>query len=92
LAAVLQRSRLQIGADSGVLHLAMALDVPTLTMFRDYVGIKEWMPVGEQHRHFVAQCRCLKENQTDCLAAGKASCLASISVGKVAEEALRQLR
>ncbi|HTA30551.1 MAG TPA: glycosyltransferase family 9 protein [Candidatus Cybelea sp.] len=92
LAAVLQRSRLQIGPDSGVLHLAMALGVPTLGIFRDHVGMKEWMPVGEQHRHLVAQCRCLKENRADCLAAGKASCLASISVAQVAEEALRQLR
>jgi ADP-heptose:LPS heptosyltransferase len=92
LAAVLQRSRLQIGCDSGVLHLAMALGVPTLTVVRDHVGLKEWMPVGEQHRQFVAQCRCLKENRTDCLAAGKASCLASISVEQVAEEAPRQLR
>jgi heptosyltransferase I len=92
LAAVLQRSRLQIGADSGVLHLAMALGVPTLTVFRDYAGLKEWTPVGEQHRQFVAPCRCLKENRADCLAARKASCLASISVGQVAAEALRQWR
>ncbi len=92
LAAVLQCSRLQIGGDSGVLHLAMALGVPTLGVFRDHAGMKEWMPVGEPHRHFVVECRCLTENRTDCLAAGKASCLASISVAQVAEEALRQLR
>jgi heptosyltransferase I len=92
LAAILQRSRLQIGADSGVLHLAMALGVPTLTVFRDYVGLKEWMPVGEQHRQFVAGCRCIKEDRTDCLTTGKASCLASISAGQIAEEALRQWR
>jgi ADP-heptose:LPS heptosyltransferase len=92
LAAVLQRSRLQIGGDSGVLHLAMALGVPTLTVFRDHAGLKEWLPVGEQHRHFVAACRCLEENRTDCLAAGKAACLASITAGQVAEVALRQLR
>jgi len=92
LAALLQRSRLQIGADSGVLHLAMALGVPTLTVFRRYDGLTEWMPVGEQHRHFVAECRCLNENRADCVQAGKAACLASISAGQVATEALRQLR
>jgi ADP-heptose:LPS heptosyltransferase len=92
LAAVLQRSRLHIGADSGVLHLAMALGVPTLGMFREHAGLKEWMPIGEQHRHCVAQCRCLTDHRTDCLLAGKASCLAAISVGQVAEEARRQLR
>ncbi len=92
LASVLQRSRLHVGGDSGVLHLAMALGVPTLGLFRDHAGMKEWMPVGEKHRHFVAPCRCLQENRTDCLVAGKASCLAGISAAKVAEEARRQLR
>jgi ADP-heptose:LPS heptosyltransferase len=92
LAAVLRRSRLQIGADSGVLHLAMALGVPTLTVFRDDAGLKEWMPVGDQHRHYVATCRCLKDNRTDCLTAGKSSCLASISAGQVVAEALRPWR
>jgi ADP-heptose:LPS heptosyltransferase len=92
LAAVLQRSRLHLGGDSGVLHLATALGVPTLSVVRDHAGLKEWMPVGEQHRQFVAGCRCIAENRADCLTAGKASCLASISAGQVAEEALRQLR
>jgi len=92
LAAVLQRSHLHIGGDSGVLHLAMALGVPTLGVFRDHVGLKEWMPIGEQHGHFVAQCRCLKDNRTDCLEAGKASCLAAIEVRQVAEEARRRRR
>jgi ADP-heptose:LPS heptosyltransferase len=92
LAAVLQRSRLHIGGDSGALHLAMALGVPTLSLARDQAGMKEWMPVGKEHRQIVVECRCLKENRTDCLTAGRASCLSSISVGQVAELALGQLR
>jgi ADP-heptose:LPS heptosyltransferase len=92
LAAVLQHSRLQIGADSGVLHLAMALGVPTLAVLRDHAGLKEWLPVGPRHRHLAAECRCLKENRTDCLTAGKAACLAAISASRVAEEALRPWR
>jgi heptosyltransferase-3 len=91
LAAVVQRSRLQIGGDSGVLHLAVALGVPTLTVARDNAGLKEWLPAGVQHRHFVAACRCIQEKRTDCLTAGKSSCLASISAGQVAAEAMRQL-
>jgi ADP-heptose:LPS heptosyltransferase len=54
LAAILQRCRLQIGGDSGVLHLAMALNVPTLAVFKQYSGIQDWLPVGAQHRHIVA--------------------------------------
>jgi ADP-heptose:LPS heptosyltransferase len=56
LAATLQGSRLHIGGDSGVLHLAMALDAPTLSMVREHAGVKEWTPVGERHRQFVAGC------------------------------------
>jgi heptosyltransferase-1 len=92
LAAVLQRSRLQIGGDSGVLHLAMALGVPTLAVLRDHAGLKEWLPTGERHRHFVTACRCINENLTVCLATGKAACLSSISAEQVAKEALLQLR
>jgi heptosyltransferase-1 len=92
LAALLQRSRLHIGGDSGVLHLAMALGVPTLSVVRDHAGLKEWAPVGEPHRQFVVECRCLKENRTYCLTTGKALCLATIAAGQVAEEALRLLR
>jgi ADP-heptose:LPS heptosyltransferase len=92
LAALLQRCRLQIGADSGVLHLAMALGVPTLTVFRQYGGLAEWMPVGKEHRHFIARCRCIDENRTDCLGAGRAACLASITSAQVCEQACQQLR
>jgi len=92
LAALLQRCRLQIGADSGVLHLALALGVPTLTVFRQYSGLAEWAPLGKEHRHIIAKCRCIDENRTDCLAAGRAACLASITPGQVCEEACQQLR
>jgi ADP-heptose:LPS heptosyltransferase len=92
LAAILQRCRLHIGADSGALHLAMALGVPTLTVFRQYGGLQEWVPVGGQHRNFVAPCRCIAENRTDCIMARKSSCLADISAGRMAEQALQQLR
>ncbi len=92
LAALLQRCRLQIGADSGVLHLAMALGVPTLGVFRQYNGLAEWIPAGNEHRHLITNCRCLDENRADCLSAGRAACLASITPGQVCEQACQQLR
>ncbi len=92
LAAILRRCRLQIGADSGVLHLAMALGVPTLTVFRQYGRLQEWMPVGGRHRNFVVPCRCIAENCNDCMTAGRSSCLADISAGRMAEQALQQVR
>jgi heptosyltransferase-3 len=92
LAAILQRCRLQIGADSGVLHLAMALGVPTVTVFRQYPGLQEWAPVGNQHCTIVAPCRCIAEKRNDCLVAGKSSCLAEISVERMVEQAVRLMR
>jgi ADP-heptose:LPS heptosyltransferase len=86
LAAILQRCRLQIGADSGVLHLAMALGVPTLTLFRE--GREQWVPAGAGHRHFMVPCWCISENRDDCQIAGRPSCLAGISAEQMAEQAL----
>lgn len=91
LAALLQRCRLQIGADSGVLHLAMALGLPTCTVFRQYNDLPEWMPVGKQHRHIIADCRCINEQRNDCLIKGKAACLASIAPGQVCGQVCQQL-
>jgi heptosyltransferase-1 len=92
LAAILQRCRLQIGADSGVLHLAMALGVPTLTVFRQYSRLQEWMPVGGRHRNIVAPCRCIAENRDECAMAGRSSCLADISAERMVEQAVQQVR
>jgi ADP-heptose:LPS heptosyltransferase len=92
LAALLQRCRLQIGADSGATHLAMALGAPTLTVFRQYSGLPEWMPVGKEHRHLIARCRCIDEGGSDCLRAGRSACLAAITAGQVCEQACQQLQ
>jgi ADP-heptose:LPS heptosyltransferase len=92
LAALLRRCRLHIGADSGVGHLAMSVGVPTLTIFRQYVGLREWMPEGENHRYLIADCPCVIEHKTDCLRAERAACLASITSGEVYEKACQLLR
>jgi ADP-heptose:LPS heptosyltransferase len=92
LAALLQRCRLHIGADSGVLHMALAFGVPTLTVFRQYEGLREWMPQGKEHRYLIVDCRCIAEDRTDCLRAGEAACLASITPGQVCEQACQLLR
>jgi ADP-heptose:LPS heptosyltransferase len=91
LAAVLQRCRLHIGADSGVLHLAMALGIPTFALFRKYPGLKEWISPGLEHQFLAAGCPCIDDGRNDCLAKGKAVCLESISAAQVFE-ASRSLR
>jgi ADP-heptose:LPS heptosyltransferase len=45
LAALLQNARLVIGSDSGVVHLAAALEVPIIAIFGPS-NHEEWMPFG----------------------------------------------
>jgi len=92
LAALLQRCRLHLGADSGVLHLAAALGISTFTVFRKYPGLKEWLPPdGLRHKYLATGCRCIEEGRNDCQVRGKAECLAAISAVEVLE-AIRPLR
>jgi ADP-heptose:LPS heptosyltransferase len=86
LAALLARCRLHVGADSGALHLAGVLGVKTVSVFRDYAGLGEWLPRGEQHRSIVAPCRCVNQKVQPCAEEGRPECLAGISV-----EAVRKL-
>ncbi|HWQ91627.1 MAG TPA: glycosyltransferase family 9 protein [Clostridia bacterium] len=83
LGAVLSRCRLHVGADSGVLHFAMALGVPTLALFRDYTGKNEWLPRGAQHRHLVVPCDCANRREPPCAATGVARCLKQIQPDQV---------
>ena len=83
LAAVLQRSRLHVGADSGVLHLATALGVPTVALFRDYAGTAEWLPRGQAHKHLLAPCPCANLKNPPCAKEDRALCLARITPGQV---------
>jgi ADP-heptose:LPS heptosyltransferase len=91
LAAALARCRAHVGADSGVLHLAVALNVPTVSVFKHYEGINEWKPVGDRHRAVVARCACQDSANVRCLASAEAECLGKISVEQVFAELLQAL-
>ena len=76
LAAVLARCRLHIGPDSGVIHVAMALDVPTLSIFRRRgTGWENWIPRGPKHRAFVQACPCAHYRRAPCAVRGVPECL-----------------
>ncbi|HVM46436.1 MAG TPA: glycosyltransferase family 9 protein [Candidatus Acidoferrum sp.] len=75
LGALLGRCAQHVGGDSGVLHLAAALGVPTVSIFRDYPGLHEWLPRGPQHRHLTAPCACPEELRDSCRARLTAECL-----------------
>lgn len=55
LAALIQRSDLHLGGDSGALHVALMTGTPTVSWWRDYKGRDEWMPVGDKHAAFVGR-------------------------------------
>lgn len=85
LAALLQRCALHLGTDSGVTHLAMALGLPTVSVFRQYEGLEEWRPRGDAHQAVLSPCHCVDQPalRPDCAAAGTALCLARIGVAEV---------
>lgn len=84
LAGVVQRCRMHVGPDSGVVHLAVALGVPTVSFFREQGGYKCWLPVGARHRALTVPCVCVDHRSGTCEAAGKADCLATIHPAQVA--------
>ncbi len=92
LAAALRRCQAHIGADSGVLHMAVALGAPTVSVFKDYDGLNEWRPVGARHRAVVARCACEESANPPCLSAAEAECLGKISPEQVFAEILLVLR
>ena len=84
LAAIISKCRIHAGADSGVLHLAVALNTKTLAIFRDYSGAADWLPVGIRHRHLMQPCPCANQPHPDCAPSGEARCLAQITAPQAA--------
>ncbi|MBF0344288.1 MAG: glycosyltransferase family 9 protein [Nitrospirae bacterium] len=83
-AAVLGASRLLIGADSGLLHVAVGVGTPTVSIFG--AGLeKKWAPRGKAHKVLNARVDC-----SPCTLFGytppcknKIKCLTAISVDEV---------
>ncbi len=84
LAAVLQRCRLHVGGDSGVLHLAVALGLPTVSLFRQYADVSAWTPHGASHRVFTVPCNCVNQKDGPCHPNGPAECLEQLSPSQIA--------
>ena len=91
LAAVLQRCRLHIGPDSGVLHLAVALGVSTISFFRQQGSYKSFMPVGAKHRVISMPCHCVDHRDAPCERLGEAECFRQIEPARVVALVREQL-
>ena len=83
LAATIGRCSLHVGADSGALHLAVAVGTPSISLFRDYPGWETWAPQGDAHQVLIAHCECASKKKSDCLQRTEAACLAGIAAETV---------
>jgi ADP-heptose:LPS heptosyltransferase len=74
--AVLKRARLFISGDTGPMHFAAGLGVPTISLFGPSPAAK-WAPLGKQHRALqAANCSC-GGNTSVCL--NPNPCMATLS-------------
>ncbi len=91
LATVLTRCRLHLGPDSGVMHLAVALGIPSVSFFRAQKGYQAWLPSGSEHSNIIVSCPCIDHAGTACDTAQRAVCLAKIEPQQVAEIVSKRL-
>jgi len=91
LGGVLQRCSLHVGGDSGVLHLAVALGLRTVSLFRQYEDVSAWLPTGPQHRVLSVPCKCVNQRDGPCHPLGPAECLERIQPAQVAALVREQL-
>jgi ADP-heptose:LPS heptosyltransferase len=92
LAAVLSRCALHIGSDSGVLHLAFALNVHSISFLREQPNFGAFMPVGPQHRVLSVPCSCIDNHSTTCDSLNRSECLAQIDPDRVVAVVNEQLK
>lgn len=92
-AAIIERSSLLISGDSGVLHIAVGLDTPTVSLFGPGIA-KKWAPRGEKHIVLNKNLPC-----SPCTQFGytpkcprNAECMKLLSVDEVLSSALKLLQ
>ncbi|MBF0505065.1 MAG: glycosyltransferase family 9 protein [Candidatus Omnitrophica bacterium] len=81
-AAVISSSSLFIGTDSGLLHIAAALGIPTLSIFGPGNAVK-WAPKGEKHKVIsmgLACSPCTRFGYTLPVCSGAVTCMRSLDV------------
>lgn len=91
-AAILKDAALLISGDSGVLHIAVGLNVPTVSLFGPGIA-KKWAPRGKKHRvvNLELPCSpCTRFGTTPPCPIG-AKCIQDISVDRVFQEAMELL-
>lgn len=88
--AILARSALYIGNDTGPMHLAALHGVPCVSLFSDRVEGRRWEPIGSGHEVLRASAPCAGCRLEECYAEPSA-CLDRISVDDVYGAVMRVL-
>lgn len=81
-AAVLARSKLFLGVDSGPMHLAAAVGTPCVAVFAARNRPRVWFPWGDQHEVLYHQTDCWGCDLETCIEQKK-KCLTSIAPAEV---------
>jgi lipopolysaccharide heptosyltransferase II len=84
--ALLDRCSLLVCNNSGPLHIASALQIPTVSMTGPTV-VPLWLPRGKNHSTVNKELQCSPCNRSDC---SEHSCMEQISVNEVMAEVTRQ--
>ncbi len=92
-AAVIARSSLVISGDSGVLHIAVGLDIPTVSLFGPGIAAK-WAPRGERHIVLNRQLSCSPCTRfgTTPQCPDNSRCMKELTADQVVEAAVRLLQ
>ncbi|HPX62422.1 MAG TPA: glycosyltransferase family 9 protein [Deltaproteobacteria bacterium] len=92
-AAVIARSRLVISGDSGVLHIAVGLGIPTVSLFGPS-NVAKWAPKGEKHvvLHSKLECSPCSKFGTIPPCPNDARCMKEITADQVLEAAVSLLQ
>jgi ADP-heptose:LPS heptosyltransferase len=90
-AALIQECSLAICADSGPMHLAGALGIPTVTAFSRINGeLSRWFPFGERHTILYREVACAGCRRTHCPVEGH-PCMEGISAQEIFAAAVKQV-
>lgn len=82
VAALLMRSRLYLGNDSGMTHLAAALGIRTVAVFGPS-SIRQWRPVGERVTVVSQNVDCSPCSVTVMKSCAHRQCLTRLGAGKI---------
>ena len=85
LAAIIARSELSLGNDSGVTHMAAALGIPTVALFGPS-DVQTWRPQGKRVRILTHEIECAPCSVAAMKSCGHRSCLRALKPAEVIEQ------